>query len=193
MRPVAIGDSSPAVTATIASSSSERPASTSPRPTRTTPCWCTAIASRSASPKRCPASAEAASSALVAAQERGQRRQVAALDAVAVAQQPLGAGEPAARLGGLAAQRQEQPEPERAADGRLDRAGLHMGTVRPLEHGQVLGLVAEHVGGQGQPLEIVAAELAGRRQRHVGVLPRPSSDGLAAALHVIGGVHPPVS
>ena len=62
--------------------------------------------------------------------------------------------------------------------------------VRPLEHGQVLGLVAEQVGGGGQPLEILAAELAGGRQGGMGVLPRPSSEGLPAVLHVIGGVHP---
>ena len=123
--------------------------------------------------------------ALVAALERCQQRQVAALDAVSVAQQPLRAGEPAARLGGVAAQRQEQPDPERAADGRLDRAGLHVRAVRPFQLDQVLGLVAEHVGGQGEQLEVLGAEISGRRQRGMGLLPRPSGARLPSPLKLV--------
>jgi hypothetical protein len=122
--------------------------------------------------------------------QRLQQPEVPALDAVALLEQPLRAGEPAARLGGVAAQRQHEPEPERAAHRALDGADLDVRLVRPLEHCQVLELVAEQIGRRGQPLEILGAEVAGRRQRRMGVLPRPSCEGVAASLHVIGGVHP---
>ena len=109
-----------------------------------------------------------------------QQAQVAALDAVALLEQPLRAGEPAARLGGVAAQRQDQPEPERAAHGALHRAVLGVRLVGPLEYGQVLELVAEQVGRGGQPLEILATQLTRGRQRGVSVLPGPLSERLAA-------------
>jgi hypothetical protein len=61
--------------------------------------------------------------------------------------------------------------------------------VSALEDRDVLGLVAEHVGRRGEPLEVAGGERPGR-QRRMGVLPRPSLDGLPAAVHVIGSVHP---
>ena len=65
--PVTIGDSSPAVTATIVSSSSRRPVSRSPCRISAWPCSCTTSATRSASPKRRPIAAASAATAPAAA------------------------------------------------------------------------------------------------------------------------------
>ena len=122
-----------------------------------------------------------------------QQPEVAALRAVAILEQPLRPGEPAAGPARLAARRPDQPEPERAPHGALHLARREVRVMRALEHVEVLELLAEHEGGGRQPLQVLAAELSRHRQRGVGVLPRPSCEGLPAALHVIGGVHPPVS
>ena len=125
IKPVTSGDSSPAATATMASSSSARPASTWPCSSRIRPCWWRAQAIRSASPtaladirgsRRACVGGLALPGGELLFHEGGE--QVALLGTLAAfaLQQPLGTGEPAGRAAHLAAKEQAKPEPECTAD-----------------------------------------------------------------------------
>ena len=139
MSPVTIGESSSEVTASIVSSSSAKPSSRLPCLSRTRPCWCSAKASRSASPKR---SADlrgghggveggcAVAGRLLPHHHRYE--QISALDAIAVLpiDQSLRAREPARATRQLAPDDEENARPERAADGPERRPGLQMRLMR---------------------------------------------------------------
>jgi hypothetical protein len=125
---------------------------------------------------------------LVAALERGEQREIAALDAVAVAEQPLRAAEPAGGAAQLAPQRELEADPEGAANRGLDRVRLEVRLVGTLEHRHVLRLVAEHVGRRRQPLEVAGGKGPGR-QRSVSVLPRAPREGLASLPELVAGNH----
>ena len=131
IRPVMMGDSSPAMTASIVSSRSPRPADTWPCWMSARPCTWRAAAVRSASLKRSPIAA--ASAAVVCAASSlaftelllgdGQD-QVAALHAVMALDEPLPSRDPGVRLPRLSSQQEAETEPERTAGGALPVAGL---------------------------------------------------------------------
>ena len=121
--PVAIGESSPAVTATIASSSSASPSAVRPASIRRRPCMCIASANRSGSPKRWRDRRRLAHGrdggvevAHHLAPARRRDQQVALLHAFAryLLDQPLRAAEPAGAATHLALHHQRHAGPERA-------------------------------------------------------------------------------
>lgn len=117
--------------------------------------------------------------------EDPRQQQVAALDAVLAGpvEQATGAGEPAAGRPRVAATRQVDPDPEGAATGRDDLFALDPGPVGALQHLQVLGLAAGHVGGGGEQLQVLARKaflLRGPREVLVGAGPGPLREALAA-------------
>ena len=191
-----IGDSSPAQTATIASSTQRRPSSTRPSATRAWPCSWSASASRSASPNRSAitiASAAAASAPRLVAGDPpldDQRQQeIAALDAVGPVplHQPPGAGEPAAGARGLAPQGEAQPDPEGAARRAV---GALVGADGALERRHELVVAAEHVGRRRELLEPAGVQLARQRREHgMRLPPRPRRAGITSRCHRGRDVH----
>ena len=166
--PETIGDSSPAVTATIASSSSAKPSLSRPCWIRMWPCSCAASANRSESPKR--SAIAAASPAVAAAPSQSPRascskiagsEQVAPLDALTLValEQPLGASEPAARAAHLATPGERDARPRtRTASAASSRPAVEVGPVGALEEAEVVVLAADHVRGGGEQLEVVRPE-----------------------------------
>ena len=136
-----MGDSSPAVTATIASSTRRRPSSVRPVLTRAWPCSITPIATRSRSPNRSPiavASAAVARGVVVAAEhvlQEDRDQQVAPLDAVPLRarEQPLPAGEPAHGGPGSSPEEQVVADPPGEARGALRLAGVEIGAMGALQ------------------------------------------------------------
>ena len=83
--------------------------------------------------------------------------QIAVLDAVGIlaGQQALRAAEPPRGAARVPAERETQPRPEGAAHGAQRPAGVEMDVVGALERANVVVVAAQHVGGDGQLLEIV--------------------------------------
>ncbi len=169
-----MGDSSPAVTATMASSSSPRPSSTRPCWIRAQPCSCMARASRSASPKRSPISAASAAAGVRGLPITGslmpqhhRHQQIAPLDAVFpfALYQPLGAAEPSGRAAHLSSECKVDAHPERAAHSAHRFAGVEVRVIGTLQAIQAVVVAAEHEGRRCEQLEVLRSQ----RSRLIGV------------------------
>src|SRR5918996_1191670 len=120
--------------------------------------------------------------------EDERNEQVAALDGVVLADELVGAPEPAAGRTPLPAQRVIDAHPERAPERGGVVARLQRGMMSALQEAQVLVVPAEHVGGRREELEVLGPErsrLVGVRERLVGVLPGAPLVRGAAPLQVV--------
>ncbi len=180
--PVTIGDTSPAHTATMHSSSSE------PRLDASLPDERVTLLLHDEGDEVGVAEAPADLGRLAAGrvggggvaagdllQQHGDQ-QVAALDAVApfALQHPTRATEPAGRVARLAAQQEAEPDPERAARGPPRLVGVEMPPVRLLQAPEELVAAPEHVGSGRERLEVGRVQGRGplrARQRVVRVAP----------------------
>ena len=110
-------------------------------------------------------------------------QQVRLLGDVLLAEERLGATEPAAGGAHLAAQRQRHADPEGAADRRPRRALVEMAPVGALERRHVRVVLAEQVGRDGEQLEVGGGErgdAVGPAQRVVRLAPGAPLDGGAS-------------
>lgn len=91
--------------------------------------------------------------------EDGGQQEVAVLDLIVIpgAQQPLRAAEPAACACRLALLSVCGADPERAAEGGERVIGVDVRAMSTLEQREVLRLAPEHVGRDGQELDIRGA------------------------------------
>jgi hypothetical protein len=90
--------------------------------------------------------------------EHERHEQVAALDRVRFAENPLGSPEPSAGRTHLSSKCEVDAHPERRPDCARGLAGRYVGVMRALKDAEVLVVQAEHVGGRREQLEIVRAE-----------------------------------
>jgi hypothetical protein len=196
-----IGDSSPAVIATIASSSSRRPSATCPRPdqqlARVLGGEREQVGVAEALADRHGFGAERDRGVVIARRHVGEdlrQQQEPALDAVALLalQQPLRAAEPAGRATHLAAQDEVHADPERAAHGPQSLAVIEVRLVRALERGRLVVVAPEHVGRRRELLEILGRQRIRGRERVEALLPGSPRVGVAAPFEVIGGRHHPL-
>ena len=159
---------SPVVTDTIASSSSLSPPATSPerqsRPARRTAARRRGDRCRR-SGGRCRRSLPDSSNAVagIARLEcpeasRDEEEATCRARRPGLLDEALGSGQPAAARGRLAAEHERQTEPERAPRGPLAVTGVEAREVRPLPRAGAGIVLTDEVGGDGQPLEVVAAE-----------------------------------
>ncbi len=199
--PATIGDTSPAVTATIASSSIASPSGTRPALTSMWPWMCSASANKSASAnRRAIAAASPATSPPVVevalhlvAEDRWQA-EVAALHAVRVllADEPLRPSDPARPAPHLAGQQELHPRPERAARGEQRSTRVEVALVRAPEDVDVDLEAPEHVRRGRQPLEVARLQPVRRVRARQGLIRTaplaPLAQG-AAALELADGGH----
>ena len=181
--PVTIGESSPAVTATIASSSSPSPSFTRPPLTSTCPCCVQRereqVGVAEPLPGRGRIAREGGGGLPVPAQlvlEGDRDQEIAALGAVVLAfEQPVRASQPAGRGAHVSAQGQLYPDPEGAAHRSPRLAMLRPLVVSAFQVAHRLVVPAEHERSRGEQLDVFGAEpllLIGLRQRFSGVEPR---------------------
>ena len=161
------GETSPAVTPTIASSRSASPSGSRPCSTRTNPWNCSASARRSGVAK--PLSdggglvgggERGVQLARREALEGGGQQQPPLLDVVALLglDEAVGAAEPAPGGPDLSASREVHAEPAGGARGAERVTGIEVGAVNALEQRLVLVRAPDQRGSGREPLEILHVE-----------------------------------
>ncbi len=162
IRPVMIGDSSSAMTASIVSSSNRRPAGTWSCWMSARPCAWRAAADRSASLKQSPIAAALAAVACAASILSfaellfdGGQDHVAALHAVTAFNESLPSRDPRIRLAHLPAKQEAETEPERTARGARRVTRVQMSTMETFEEPLKLEIATRQVRRRGQPFQIV--------------------------------------
>jgi hypothetical protein len=75
--------------------------------------------------------------------------------------QPLGAAEPSGRLADLARELEMDGEPARAACGAHDVGGVQVRLMATFQGAAILLLVAQHVGGGGEQLQVLRSQWSG--------------------------------
>ena len=104
----------------------------------------------------------------------------------------LRAPEPASRVAGPTTHSEIDPGPECTARGTRQVASVLMCAMCPLHAFQVIVVAAQHVGRDGQMLQILRAEgtrPVSPRERAEGPCPRPTRHGFAALLDCVGYGH----
>ena len=199
--PVRIGESSPATTATMTSSSSAIPSVTCCCRINDQPWPSRANMARSRSPHRSAISSASdkgrvrgARVALEHDRQRGQEQEPAPFGAVLRRglQHAPTAGDPAHCRGKLTPEEQSARLPKRAPRGAADLASAREPLVRAQPGGRAVVVVADQVGGKREPLQVLRLE--GRvslRRRHqgVGIGPRLPPQCLTPPLKGIGCGH----
>ncbi len=199
IRPVIINDSSPAVTATMTSSSSASPSWTRPCSTAYQALLVTgagdqvgvaAALADIGGPRRAFVGSLPLAGGDVFVRHGDEH--VALLGALILAlQQSLAAGEPAGRAAHLSTEEQLEAEPERTADGAVALVAVQVSLVGAFEGPQVVVVPADQIRRHRQQLEIAWRQiggLIGARQHLKGVGPFPPLVVLATAFEAIGAV-----
>jgi hypothetical protein len=122
----------------------------------------------------------------IARRNGGINKNPAAAPPVGLAGQTFGSGEPAAGAGRLPAQEQVEAEPERATSSSVHVATAGGEALRPLPRQLARPLLADEVGGDGEPLEVVLAERLREPQLGIRLTPRTTLERTTPCLHRIG-------
>ena len=192
--PAVIGDTSPAIAATIASSSSRAPASSvavlDERLSLAEKTQRRELGIGKSHAERVGLRADGMRGQGVAAVERVVRPndlEVATFGAVEAltVQQPLRPGKPAVALGGLAREQQGRAQPEAAARRPVDVAPVGVFVIRPRPGRVGVVVAADQVGGGAKSIEVLRLERnlgVGGRQVRERIPPGRHREGLATQL-----------